>query len=156
MKQASNFTLKDQNNTEHALSDYAGKWVVLYFYPKDDTPGCTLEACNFRDERDAIADYGNASVIGISKDTVTSHKKFADKFNLNFTLLSDPDHSVIKSYGAWQEKSMFGKKYMGIQRMTFIIDPNGQIVKEYPKVSPAKHAAEIIADLRELQRAAQG
>lgn len=153
MKQAPTFSLKDQNNEEHSLSDYAGKWVVLYFYPKDDTPGCTTEACNFRDSREAIAEFGNSVVIGISKDTVRSHKKFADKFDLNFTLLSDPDHEVIEAYGAWQQKSMFGKKYMGIQRMTIIIDPKGNISKEYPKVSPAKHAAEIIADLRQLQAA---
>lgn len=126
---------------------------MLYFYPKDDTPGCTTEACNFRDERDAIAAYGNAVVIGISKDTVAAHKKFADKYDLNFTLLADPGHETIEAYGAWQEKSMYGRKYMGIQRMTVIIDPTGTIVKEYPKVDPKKHAAEIIADLEQLQKA---
>ncbi len=153
MKKAPDFTLEDQNGTKHSLADYAGRWVVIYFYPKDDTPGCTTEACSFRDSRDAIAEFGNSVVIGISKDTVKSHKKFADKFDLNFTLLSDPEHKVIEAYGAWQEKSMFGKKYMGIQRMTVIIDPIGNIVKEYPKVSPNKHGAEIIADLRQLQAA---
>lgn len=151
MKQAPNFSLQDQHGNTKTLADFANQWIVLYFYPKDDTPGCTTEACNFRDERDAIAEYGNAAVIGISKDSVASHKKFADKFGLNFTLLSDPDHEVIEAYGAWQEKSMYGRKYMGIQRMTVIIDPSGSIVKEYPKVSPAKHATEIIADLKTLQ-----
>lgn len=151
MKQAPDFSLKDQNDQTHTLADYKGRWIVLYFYPKDDTPGCTTEACNFRDARDAIAEFGNSVVIGISKDTVKSHKKFADKYSLDFTLLSDPEHEVIEAYGAWQQKSMFGKKYMGIQRMTVIINPSGNIVKEYPKVSPNKHAAEIIADLRKLQ-----
>jgi peroxiredoxin Q/BCP len=151
VKKAPHFSLADQDGNYHTLSDYLGRWVVLHFYPKDDTPGCTTEACNFRDARDAIAEFCNAVVIGVSKDTVKSHKKFADKYNLNFTLLSDPTHEVIDAYGAWQEKSMFGKKYMGIQRMTLIIDPSGTIAKEYPKVNPAKHAVEIIADLRSLQ-----
>lgn len=149
---APDFSLPDQDGKTHSLKDYAGKWVVLYFYPRDDTPGCTLEACNFRDERDAIAEFGNAVVIGISHDTVKSHKKFADKFNLNFTLLADPEHTTIEAYGAWQQKSMFGKKYMGIQRMTVIIDPSGIIAKTYPKVDPRKHAAEIIHDLKALQQ----
>lgn len=153
MKQAPAFTLQDQNGDNHSLSDYRGKWVVLYFYPKDDTPGCTTEACSFRDARDAIAEFGNAVVLGVSKDNVQSHKKFADKHTLNFTLLSDPQNEVIDAYGAWQQKSMFGKKYMGIQRMTVLIDPDGNIAKEYPKVNPAKHAAEIIADLQKLQAA---
>lgn len=151
MKQAPDFTLLDQDEKSHSLSDYSGQWVVLYFYPKDDTPGCTTEACNFRDARDAIAEFGNAVVIGVSKDTPKSHKKFANKYGLNFTLLSDPSHTVIEAYGAWLEKSMFGKKYMGIQRATYIIDPSGNIAKEYPKVDPAKHAAEIIKDLQSLQ-----
>lgn len=150
---APDFKLPGDDGKTHSLKDYKGKKVVLYFYPKDDTPGCTTEACNFRDEREAIAEFGNCNVIGISKDSVKSHKKFADKYNLNFTLLSDPDHKVIDAYGAWQEKSMFGKKYMGIQRMTIIIDPVGNIVKEYPKVNARKHVAEIIADLRKLQSA---
>lgn len=151
MKQAPDFTLLDQDEKSHSLSDYSGQWVVLYFYPKDDTPGCTTEACNFRDARDAIAEFGNAVVIGVSKDTPKSHKKFANKYGLNFTLLSDPSHAVIEAYGAWLEKSMFGKKYMGIQRATYIIDPSGNIAKKYPKVDPAKHAAEIIKDLQSLQ-----
>lgn len=151
MKPAPNFSLPDQNGNIKSLQDFAGKWIVLYFYPKDDTPGCTTEACGFRDERESIAALGKAEVIGISKDSVKSHKKFADKYNLNFTILSDESHEVIEAYGAWQQKSMFGKKYMGIQRMTAIIDPSGNIVKEYPKVNPVKHAAEIIKDLQALQ-----
>ncbi|HWT56048.1 MAG TPA: thioredoxin-dependent thiol peroxidase [Candidatus Microsaccharimonas sp.] len=151
MAKAPDFSLQDQDGQTHSLQDYAGRWVVLYFYPKDDTPGCTTEACEFRDARDLIAELGNAVVIGISKDTVKAHRKFADKFDLNFTLLSDPEHEVIEAYGAWQEKSMYGRTYMGIQRSTFIIDPSGNIAREYPKVSPKKHAAQIIKDLQALR-----
>lgn len=151
MKQAPNFTLPDQDGKQHTLANYSGKWLVLYFYPKDDTPGCTTEACAFRDEREAIAEYGNAEVIGISKDSVKSHKKFADKHKLNFTLLSDESGETVKAYNAWGQRSMFGKMFMGIIRSTFIINPSGNIVKEYPKVSPAGHAAQIIKDLKELQ-----
>lgn len=151
MKKAPDFSLADQNGVIHSLKNYAGKWLVLYFYPRDDTPGCTTEACNFRDERDAIAEYGNAIVVGVSKDSVASHKKFANKHNLNFTILSDESLETIKAYHAWGQRSMYGKIYMGILRSTCIIDPQGNIVKEYPKVNPRKHAAEIIKDLQELQ-----
>ena len=151
MRTAPSFNLSDQDGKMHSLKDYSGKWVVLYFYPKDDTPGCTTEACNFRDERDAIAEYGNATVIGISKDTVASHKKFADKHKINFTLLSDENHEVIEAYGAWRLKKFMGREYMGINRNTYIIDPTGNIVKEYIGVNPKKHALEIISDLKELQ-----
>lgn len=151
MKKAPYFSVQDQDDATRTLKDYAGKWVVLYFYPKDDTPGCTTEACNFRDERDAIAEYGNCTVIGVSKDSVASHKKFADKFGLNFTLLSDPELETIKAYGAWGERSMYGRKFMGIIRSTVIINPKGYIVKEYPKVAPKQHAKEIINALRDLQ-----
>lgn len=150
-KKAPDFRLPDQNGTLRSLSDYAGQWVVLYFYPRDDTTGCTTEACNFRDARDSIAQLGKAVVIGISKDKVASHKKFADKYDLNFTLLSDESTETISAYGAWKQKSMYGKSFMGIQRSTVIIDPSGNIVKEYQKVNPAKHAAEIIEDLKALQ-----
>ncbi len=153
MTKAPDFTLPDQDNKLHSLSDYAGKWVVLYFYPKDDTPGCTTEACDFRDARDAIAEYGDATVIGVSKDTVKSHRKFADKYNLSFTILSDVEHTTLEAYGAWQLKKFMGREYMGIQRMTVIIDPSGNIVKTYPKVDPKKHAGEIINDLKALQAA---
>ncbi len=151
MRPAPDFNLADQNGTYHSLKDYRDKWVVLYFYPKDDTPGCTTEACNFRDERESIASLGNAVVIGISKDSVKSHKKFAEKFGLNFTILSDESLDTIKAYNAWGERSMYGRKYMGIIRCTVIIDPKGNIVKEYPKVDPKKHAVEIIRDLKQMQ-----
>jgi peroxiredoxin Q/BCP len=151
MKQAPDFSLQDQDDTTKSLSDYAGKWLVIYFYPKDDTPGCTTEACKFRDERDAIAELGNAEVIGVSKDSVKSHKKFADKHHLNFTLLSDPDHQIIEAYDSWKLKKMMGREFMGIERNTFIINPEGQIVKEYLGVNPADHAVQIINDLKALQ-----
>lgn len=149
MKQAPNFTLQDQNGEMHSLKDYAGQWLVLYFYPKDDTPGCTAEACSFRDGRDEISKL--ATVVGVSKDSVKSHKKFADKHHLNFTILSNEDHSVIEAYGSWQPKKFMGRDYMGTSRDTFIINPEGQIAKEYRGVTPQNHAEQIIADLKKLQ-----
>ncbi len=151
MKQAPDFTLQDQDDTTRTLKDYAGKWLVLYFYPKDNTSGCTTEACNFRDERDAIAELGNAEVVGVSKDSVASHKKFAGKYGLSFTLLSDPDHVTIEAYDSWKLKKFMGREYMGTERNTFIISPAGELVKEYQGVDPKSHAAEIIADLKQLQ-----
>lgn len=151
MKSAPDFSLADQNGQTKTLSDYAEKWVVLFFYPKDNTPGCTTEACSFRDERDAIAELGNAEVVGISKDSVASHKKFAEKHHLNFTILSDPDHSVIEAYGSWKPTKFMGREYLGVERNTFLINPSGQIVKEYRGVNPKNHAAQIIKDLRSLQ-----
>lgn len=151
MKPAPNFSLPDQDNQVRTLADYAGQWLVLYFYPADDTPGCTTEACSFRDEREAIAEFGNAVVVGVSKDSVKSHKKFADKYNLNFALLSDPEHQMIEAYGVWQPKKFMGREFLGTVRSTFIISPDGYITKEYPKVDPKKHAVEIIEDLRTLQ-----
>jgi len=147
---AYNFSLPDQDGKMHALSDYLGKFVVLYFYPKDDTPGCTKEACAFRD---ASADYEKRGVvvIGISRDLASSHKKFADKFFLHFTLLSDPDHVVIEKYGAWGKKKFLGKEYDGILRNTILIDPKGEIVKEYKAVNPLTHADEILKDIKRLQ-----
>ena len=150
MKQAPDFTLLDQNGQSHSLKDYQGKWVVLYFYPKDETPGCTTEACSFRDEREVIAEHG-AEVIGVSKDSVESHKKFEQKHGLNFTLLSDPDHTVMEAYGAWGLKKFMGREYEGTIRSTFIIDPDGHIVSEYPKVTPKDHALQIIRDLERLK-----
>ncbi len=149
MKQAQDFTLKDQTGTDRSLSDYRGKWVVLYFYPKDETTGCTTEACGFRDSHEALVAQG-AVVIGISRDSVESHAKFIAHHNLPFTLLSDPDKKVIEAYGAW------GKAFMGVMgtlRQTFIINPDGMIAKEYPKVTPAEHATQIIEDLKQLQKA---
>lgn len=150
MKPAPSFKLQDQDNKTHSLADYKGKWVVIYFYPKDDTPGCTTEACSFRDEYQYIQEH-DAVVLGVSKDSVASHKKFATKFNLNFPLLSDEALDVIKAYGAWGERSMYGRKFMGIIRSTFIINPGGEIVKEYPKVTPKQHAVQIVKDLEALK-----
>jgi len=151
MQQAPDFSLQDQDGNTKTLATYAGKWLVLYFYPKDDTPGCTTEACNFRDERDAIAEFGNAEVVGISKDTVRSHKKFAEKYGLNFTLLSDPDHITAEAYDSWKPKKFMGREYLGVERNTFIISPSGEIAKAYRGVDPKSHAAEIIADLKQFQ-----
>lgn len=151
MKTAPDFTLQDQNGDTKTLADYSGRWLVLYFYPKDNTPGCTTEACNFRDERDAIAEFGNAEVVGISKDSVASHKKFIDKHRLNFTLLSDPNHVAIEAYDSWKLKKFMGREYMGIERNTFLISPDSKIAKTYRGVNPTKHAAEIITDLKSLQ-----
>jgi peroxiredoxin Q/BCP len=150
MKHAPDFSLPDQNGEVKSLKDYAGKWLVLYFYPKDDTPGCTTEACSFRDEREAIAEFGKAEVVGISKDSVRSHQKFAEKYGLNFTILSDPEHKVIEAYDSWKPKKFMGREYLGTVRNTFIISPDGQIAKEYIGVDPKTHAAQIIADLQQL------
>lgn len=151
MKSAPDFNLQDQDGNTKSLKSYAGKWLVLYFYPKDDTPGCTTEACNFRDARDAIADLGNCEVVGISADGVKSHKKFAIKHKLNFTLLSDPDHKVTEAYDSWAPKKMFGREFLGIKRNTYIINPSGDIAKKYEDVDPSKHAIQIINDLKDLQ-----
>lgn len=151
MKQAPDFSLQDQDGKTHTLADYKGKWLVLYFYPADDTPGCTAEACNFRDARADIEQL--AAVVGVSKDSVRSHKKFSEKYHLNFTLLSDPDHAVIEAYDSWQPKKFMGREFLGTHRNTFIIDPTGNIVKEYRGVDPKTHAPEIIADLQALQAA---
>jgi peroxiredoxin Q/BCP len=145
---APDFALPDQTGTIHNLKDYAGKWLVLYFYPKDETTGCIAEACNFRDQRDAIAEFGGAEVVGISKDSVESHKAFAEHYNLNFTILSDPAHRVIQAYDSWQEGASDG---IGTLRNTFIISPRGDIVKTYKGVDPKVHAGEIINVLKELQ-----
>ncbi len=153
MKAAPDFSLPDQNGAIHGLRDYRGRWVVLYFYPKDDTPGCTTEACSFRDARDAIANLGNAVVLGISKDTVKSHAKFVEKHELNFTLLSDPEHKVIEAYGSWGPKQFMGREFMGTLRNTYIINPEGKIAKTYEGVDPKKHVAQIVKDLQALQAA---
>lgn len=144
---APNFTLPDDSGTPHSLVDYAGKWVVLYFYPKDDTPGCTTEACSLRDARDDIAALG-ADIIGISKDDASDHEKFKAKYSLNFTLLSDPEGKVIEAYGAWGKK-MFGQE--GILRKTFIIDPNGMVQKVYGRVTPLGHGEQVLEQLKDLQ-----
>jgi peroxiredoxin Q/BCP len=151
VQQAPDFSLPDQDGTVKTLADYAGKWLVLYFYPKDNTPGCTAEACSFRDERDAIAQFGGAEVVGVSKDSVRAHKKFIEQHHLNFTLLSDPEHVTIEAYDSWKLKKFMGREYMGIERNTFLINPTGFIAKSYRGVNPKTHAAEIIADLQKLQ-----
>ncbi len=145
-KIAPDFTLSDQDGVAHSLRDYIGKWVVLYFYPKDDTPGCTKEACSFQDSLHSLIERG-VVVIGVSKDSVASHKKFATKYNLEFPLLSDPDHKVIEQYSAWGEKKFMGKVFLGILRTTYLINPKGEIVKTYEKVNPNQHTGEIIKDL---------
>lgn len=124
---------------------------MLYFYPKDDTPGCTKEACAFRDARTTIAEFGNAVVLGVSKDSPESHRAFAEKHRLNFTLLSDPDHSVAAAYDSWDPKFFWGKTLLGTKRNTFLIDPSGTIAKEYKGVDPSTHATQIITDLTHLQ-----
>lgn len=144
---APEFSLQDQNGEVHRLADYLGKKVVLYFYPRDDTPGCTKEACNFRDNI-ARFNSGNSVVLGVSGDTVNSHAKFQEKYELPFTLLSDPEHAMLEDYGVWQEKSFMGKKHMGIVRTTFIIDEKGKIMHIYEKVKPEAHAEEIIELLK--------
>ena len=141
---APNFTLKSDKDEDVSLSDFLGKSdLVLYFYPKDNTSGCTKEACSFRDNIQPIQ-AKNAVVLGVSPDSVKSHQNFINKQNLNFTLLSDPDHKVAKAYGAWGEKSMYGKKYMGIIRSTFIIGKDGIIKHVFDKVKTAIHAEEVL------------
>ncbi len=140
---APNFTLNDKNGNSVSLSDYLGKKVVLYFYPRDNTPGCTRQACAFASAYENFKSK-NIEVIGISKDSVASHIKFAEKHNLPFVLLSDPELIAIKSYDVWQEKKMCGKVGMGVVRTTFIIDENGNIEKIMPKVKPDTNAAEIL------------
>ncbi len=148
---APDFTLIDQFGTEQRLSYYRGKWVVLYFYPKDNTPGCTTEACSFRDNFSELTKQGIV-VLGVSKDSVASHQKFATKHNLPFLLLSDPDHQVIEQYSAWGEKKFMGKLFLGILRMTYLINPAGEIAKVYPKVNPSVHTAGILRDFAELNQ----
>ncbi len=152
MQKAPDFALSDQTDTIRSLADYVGKWLVVYFYPKDDTPGCTTEACSFRDEYEYLQEQGLA-IVGISKDSVKSHAKFAEKYHLNFPLLSDPTGEVVNSYGAWGKKKFLGKEYEGILRQTFLINPLGEIAKEYPQVSPKEHVGEILKDFAALKTA---
>jgi len=149
---APSFTLPDQNGEKVKLSDLKGQTVVLYFYPKANTSGCTTQACGVRDRK---ADYAaaGARVIGISPDEVKEVDKFAGKYDLDFTLLADADHAVAEKYGTWVEKSMYGRKYMGVARATFIIDPKGKIAKVFPKVQPKKHDELVLKALDELAAA---
>lgn len=144
---APDFSLADEAGKVHNLKDYAGSWLVLYFYPKDDTPGCTVEACSLRDSRDDITALG-AQVVGVSKDGASSHEKFKAKHTLNFTLLSDPEAKTINDYGAWGKK-MFGVE--GILRKTFIIDSNGKVQKVFGKVNPIGHGEAVLEVLKKLQ-----
>ena len=147
-EKAPDFTLADDSGNKVKLADLKGKKVVLYFYPKDDTPGCTKEACAFRDGIAQIKKKG-AVVLGVSADSVDSHKKFKEKFSLNFPLLADPERKAIEDYGTWKEKAMYGKKYMGIERTTFVIDPEGKISHIFPKVKVADHFDEVVEALED-------
>jgi thioredoxin-dependent peroxiredoxin len=148
-KKAPAFAVKDQTGKTVKLADFAGKYVVLYFYPKDDTPGCTKEACSFRDDHSRLQKAG-AVVLGVSPDDEKRHGKFIAKYELPFSLLADTDHALAEKYGAWGEKSLYGKKYLGILRSTFLIGPDGKVAKVWPKVKPEGHAAEVLAALQAL------
>ena len=147
---APNFTLPDKNGNAVSLSDFAGKKVVLYFYPKDNTSGCTLEAKSLRDGKAELTRMG-FRIIGVSPDSEKSHRSFCDKHDLNFTLLSDTDHSVCEAYGVWAEKSMYGRKYMGVERTTFVIDRDGKIARIFPKVKVPGHAEAVLGAIRDLK-----
>jgi peroxiredoxin Q/BCP len=146
-KKAPDFTLLDQDGTEHKLSQYKGSKVLLYFYPKDDTPGCTTEACNFRDGYKDFKKMGLV-ILGVSKDNVKSHKKFADKFKLPFPLLADTEHIVAEKYDVWKLKKFMGREYMGMERSSFLIDEEGKIAKVYETVKPADHSVEVKGDIK--------
>jgi len=145
---APEFTLPDQNGTMHSLHAERGKWVLLYFYPKDNTPGCTKEACMIRDTYPEFEKL-NCTVFGISTDSEISHKKFEEKFSLPFTLLADTNKEVVRAYGVWAPKKFMGKEFLGTVRMSFLIDPEGNIAKVYEKVKPEFHAGEVVHDLKE-------
>ena len=148
-RKAPAFSLKDQAGQTHKLSDYAGQPLILYFYPKDDTPGCTKEACAFQDN---LPKFGKskAAILGVSVLDEESKAKFAAKYSLTFPLLADPDHEVIDEYGAWQEKSMYGKKYMGVARITYLIGPDGKVVKRWDGVKVDGHAEEVLAEVAKI------
>ena len=143
---APDFTLPDQNGNRHSLSDYRGKKVILYFYPKDNTPGCTKQACGFAERYPQFIEKG-AVVLGISKDSVASHKKFEEKYGLPFTILSDPELKVIQAYDVWQEKKNYGKTYMGVVRTTYLIDEEGKIAKAFDKVKAADNPEQMLGEL---------
>ncbi len=149
-QKAPNFNLPDQTGEFHQLSDYGGQWVFLYFYPRDNTPGCTKEACTLRDN---FFDFkkNEVVVLGVSADSIDSHSKFSDKHKLSFPILSDVDRTVIKDYGAWSMKKVLGKSFKGIKRISFLINPQGKIAKVYDKVRPADHALEVLADIKKLK-----
>ena len=143
---APDFTLSDQNGNMHSLSEYRGKKVILYFYPKDNTAGCTKQACGFAERYPQFTEKG-AVVLGVSKDSVASHKKFEEKYGLPFTILSDPELVAIQAYDVWQEKKNYGKTYMGVVRSTYLIDENGKIVKAFEKVKAADNPEQMLGEL---------
>jgi peroxiredoxin Q/BCP len=147
---APDFSLLSSAGGSVRLSDFLGKKVVLYFYPKDNTSGCTQEACDFKTSKPKFS-RAKTVILGVSPDSIESHNKFIDKFDLPFVLLSDPDHETSKDYEVWKEKSMYGRKYMGIERSTFLIDEKGKLVKEYRKVKVTDHIEEILKDLKEIK-----
>jgi peroxiredoxin Q/BCP len=147
---APHFSLPDQDGATHTLEEFRNQWLIVYFYPKDDTPGCTKEACSFRDRFEQLKQRGVA-LVGISKDTVESHKKFGEKYHLPFPLLSDETGEVIQEFDAWGTKKFMGREYKGILRMSFLINPSGQVVKIYKDVNPADHVQEILQDLEVYQ-----
>ena len=152
---APEFALPDETGTIHRLADQTGRWTIVYFYPKDDTPGCTVEACEFRDANETIHERG-ADVWGISPQGASSKRAFREKFGLPFVLLADTDHAVAEAYGSWVEKQNYGKTYWGVARRTFLVDPMGRIARTWPKVKPEGHAAEVLAALDEAQGALAG
>jgi peroxiredoxin Q/BCP len=145
------FSLPDQEGAIHNLKTYLGKWVILYFYPKDDTPGCTIEACNFRDNFSALKKAGIV-VLGVSVDPVKKHAKFVEKYKLPFALLADEEKTVVEQYGVWGKKKFMGREYMGINRVSFLIDPNGKIAKIYDPVKPLGHAEAVLLDVKLLKK----
>jgi peroxiredoxin Q/BCP len=147
---APDVALPDETGTIHHLSDQRGRWTVLYFYPEDDTPGCTTEACQFRDLNEHYSST-DADVWGVSPDDASSHRRFREKFELPFTLLSDVGHDVANRYGAWQEKNNYGRKYWGIVRSSYLIDPDGRIARAWPRVKADGHAAEVLGALEEAR-----
>lgn len=149
--QAPDFSLPDQAGKTHKLSDYEGEWLLIYFYPKDDTPGCTKEACGMRENMPQFEKLG-LTVLGISTDSPESHRKFIDKYDLNFTLLSDAEKKTVNNYGVWGRKKFMGREYMGTLRNSYLIDPHGKIAKVYESVKPERHAEEVAADLVQLKR----
>ncbi len=150
-QKAPSFSLSDQDGKIHKLADYKGQWVLLYFYPKDDTPGCTKEACMIRDNFPEFKKL-KVQVFGVSADSAAKHAKFATKYKLPFTLLADEQKEVIEKYGVWTKKKFMGREYMGILRTSFLIDPDGKIAKIYENVKPPVHAEEVLADLKQLKK----
>lgn len=148
------FSAPDQNGNRRSLKDYAGKWIILYFYPKDDTPGCTKEACAFRDGFSKFKKAG-IEIIGVSVDSVKKHTKFVEKYTLPFTLLADEEKRIVNAYGVWGKKKFMGREYMGTNRVSYLIDPKGKIAKVYESVKPDEHADEVLEDVKSLRKGKQ-